>query len=98
MKHDNLQNLRPLEPAGQSCDGKAGSCRMCSGKELDVSAGSSHMRPAQPCSCGCGRKEGGVACEAVICDGKRALVYATDIEVIAALWRKNAPNSGMDLS
>jgi hypothetical protein len=29
---------------------------------------------------------------------KRALVYATDIEVIAALWRKNAPNSGMDLS
>jgi hypothetical protein len=24
--------------------------------------GSSHMQPAQPCSCGCGRKEGGVAC------------------------------------
>jgi hypothetical protein len=32
------------------------------------------MRPAQPCSCGCGRKEGSVACEAVICDGKRAHV------------------------
>jgi hypothetical protein len=29
---------------------------------------------------------------------KRALVYATDIEVIAAQWKKNAPTSGMDLS
>jgi hypothetical protein len=36
--------------------------------------GSSQLQSAQPCSCGCGRKEGGVAYEAVICDGKRAHV------------------------
>jgi hypothetical protein len=72
--NDNLPNLHPLEPKGQPCDGEAASCGMCAGQELDVSAGVAHVRPAQPCSCGCGRKEGGVACEAVICDGKRAHV------------------------
>jgi hypothetical protein len=74
LPNDHMPNLRELEPQGQSCDGEAASSGMCAGQEMDVSAGSSHMRPAQPCSCGCGRKEGGVACEAVICDGSRAHV------------------------
>jgi hypothetical protein len=78
--NDNLPNLRELEPKGQPCDGSSGHGCMCAGQELDVSAGVAHMQSAQPCSCGCGRKEGGVACLAhcETCKGEGDVIYQGD--------------------
>jgi hypothetical protein len=80
LPNDHLPNLHPLEPKGQSCDGSSGPGCMCSGQELDVSAGSQGL--PEPCSagCGCSGKAAGVACLAhcETCKGEGDVIYQGD--------------------
>jgi hypothetical protein len=74
LLNDNLPDMRQLESARQCCDGEAASCGMCSGSDVHLQTCAQNLRAVSGCTCGCGRKEAGVACEEVICDGKRAHV------------------------